>query len=138
MMKKRAFRSGSSWSDMEPEFLIQYPSHKELDSCLVSASKVLVGSAKTLQGSNPMLRLQAQALSLAKKSGRCCVECRKLPEGKAIPKLIRQLGQLRDSLACIARRMPTSSISDRKLRYLVLRTAEEVGEYVGRGAVSLR
>lgn len=122
---------------MEPEFLIQYPSHKELDSCLVNSSRVLVGAAKTLVGSNHLVRLQTQALSLAKKSGRQCVEWRKLPEAEAIPKLRRQLGQVWDSLACIARRMPTITTSDRKLRYLVLRTAEEVGEYVGKGSVTL-
>lgn len=108
---------------MDAAFLIQYPSHKELDSCLVGALKVLVGAAKRLVGSNHLIRLQTQALTLAKKSGRRCVEWRELPEAEAIPKLRRQLGQVWDSLACIARRMPTITTSDRKLRYLVLRTA---------------
>lgn len=137
MMKRLGFLSESFWCDMDVLFQVRYPSQKELDSCLVSALKVLVGAAKTLTGSNHLIRLQTQALALAKKSGRRCAEWRKLSAAEAIPMLKCQLLRVWDTLACIARRMPTTSLADRKLRFLVLRTAEEVGEYVGKGTVSL-
>jgi hypothetical protein len=113
-------------------FVIKNPALQELSACLLHASKVLVGAANALDvdGSKKLAKVQKDALAVAKKAGQLRATCMSLPEAEAKAMLTTTLRKSWDMLTCIARRMLVDTEAKRKLRYLVLRTAEETGEYL--------
>jgi hypothetical protein len=117
-------------------FVIKNPALQELSSCLLQASKVLVGAANALdvEGSKKLAKVQKDALAVAKKAGQLRSTCMNLPEHEAKDSLTKILRKSWDMLTCIARRMLVDTEAKRKLRYLVLRTAEETGEYLAKDA----
>jgi vacuolar-type H+-ATPase subunit E/Vma4 len=112
--------------------VITNPALQELRSCLLHASRVLVGAANALEveGSKKLAKIQKDALTTAKRAGQLRSTCLKLPEDQAKAELQKSLSKTWDMLTSIARRMLMNTEARRKLRHLIMRTLEEVGEYL--------